>query len=187
VHSPLSRVLHHPCFTFLKRLSHTADSQDQRHRMVPASRPLMTLTDTRRPDYILPPLIAANPRAQEVFVRAMDAAWRAKNELLDMGVPLDAALYVLPNAKALRFHETGSLLFLSQKWLQRTCLSAQEEIYRASMEELKQVRTVHPRLTAFMGPPCALRAGRATPICTEGRHFCGIPVWRTFPRVERRV
>jgi hypothetical protein len=32
-----------------------------------------------------------------------------------------------------------------------------------------------------------LWAGRATPIRTEGQHFCGIPVWRTFPSVERRV
>ena len=47
VHSPLARAMHHASYTFLKKLSHTADSQDQRHRMVPASRPLMTLTDTR--------------------------------------------------------------------------------------------------------------------------------------------
>lgn len=187
VHSPLTRTLHHPTYTFLKRLSHTADSQDQRHRMVPASRPLLSLTDTARPDYVLPPLIAANQRAHEVFVRAMDAAWAAKNRLLDMGVPLRDALYLLPNAKTLRFYQTGSLLYLAHKWVQRTCFNAQEEIYRASMEELEQVRTVHPRLTAFLGPPCVLRAGRATPICTEGQHFCGIPVWRTFPHVERRI
>jgi thymidylate synthase ThyX len=187
VHSPLARALHHPCYTFLKRLSHTADSQDQRHRMVPASRPLMTFTDTERPDYVVPQLIAANAVAQDLFVRAMEAAWSAKNRLLDMGVPLELALYVLPNAKALRFHETGSLLYLAQKWVQRTCLNAQEEIYRASMDELEQVRSVHPRLAAFLGPPCVLRAGRATPVCTEGQHFCGVPVWRTFPEVVRRI
>ena len=54
VHSPLGRAMHHASYTFLKRLSHTADSQDQRHRMVPASRPLMTLGDTVRPDYVTP-------------------------------------------------------------------------------------------------------------------------------------
>ena len=31
VHSPLTRALHHASYTYLKRLSHTADSQDQRH------------------------------------------------------------------------------------------------------------------------------------------------------------
>ncbi len=187
VHSPLARAMHHASYTFLKRLSHTADSQDQRHRMVPASRPLMTLTDTARPDFVTPPLIARNARALEVYVGAMESAWSAKNRLLDMGVGLEHALYLLPNAKALRFYETGSLLYLAHKWVMRTCFNAQEEIYRASMDELDQVRALHPRLARHMGPPCVLRHDRITPTCTEGEHFCGIPVWRSFPEVERRI
>ena len=187
VHSPLTRAMHHATYTFLKKLSHTADSQDQRHRMVPASRPLMTLTDTATPDFITPPLVRANARAQEVYARAMERAWAAKNRLLDMGVPLETALYLLPNSVALRFHESGSLLYLAHKWVMRTCFNAQEEIYRASMDELDQVRAVHPALVKYMGPPCVLRAGRITPTCTEGEHFCGVPVWRNFPNVERRL
>jgi thymidylate synthase ThyX len=185
VHSPLTRAMHHATYTFLKKLSHTADSQDQRHRLVPASRPLMTLTDTARPDYITPPLVAANAQALEVYTQAMERAWAAKNRLLDMDVPLESALYLLPNAVALRFHESGSLLYLAHKWVMRTCFNAQEEIYRASMDELDQVRAVHPALAKHMGPPCVLRAGRITPTCTEGEHFCGVPVWRSFPNVER--
>jgi thymidylate synthase ThyX len=185
VHSPLARALHHPAYTFLKKLSHTADSQDQRHRMVPASRPLMTLTDTRKPDYVLPPLVAANQEARQVYEEAMARAWAAKSRLLEMGVPLEQALYVLPNARALRFHESGSLLYLAHKWVMRTCFNAQEEIYRASMDELEQVRAVHPRLARHMGPPCVLRHGHVTPTCTEGEHFCGVPVWRSFPDVVR--
>ena len=185
VHSPLTRALHHSSYTFLKKLSHTADSQDQRHRMVPGSRPLMTMTDTARPDYVTPPLVAADPRALAVYQEAMARAWAAKNRLLELGVPLESALYVLPNAKALRFHESGSLLYLAHKWVMRTCFNAQEEIYRASMDELEQVRAVHPRLVRHMGPPCVLRHGRITPTCTEGEHFCGVPVWRSFPDVVR--
>jgi thymidylate synthase ThyX len=187
VHSPLARALHHSTYTFLKKLSHTADSQDQRHRMVPASRPLLTLTDTVRPDYVTPPLVRRNPRALEVFEQAMATAWTAKNRLLEMGVEREAALYLLPNATALRFHESGSLVYLAHKWVMRTCFNAQEEIYRASMDELEQVRAVHPRLARHMGPPCVLRAGRITPTCTEGDHFCGVPVWRSFPDVVRPI
>jgi thymidylate synthase ThyX len=185
VHSPLGRAMHHAAYTFLKKISHTADSQDQRHRMVPASRPLMTLTDTRRPDFITPPLVQANPEALAVYQEAMDRAWTAKNRLLEMDVPLDQALYLLPNAKALRFHESGNLLYLAHKWVMRTCFNAQDEIYQASMDELEQVRAVHPRLARHMGPPCVLRYQRTTPTCTEGDHFCGIPVWLGFPEVER--
>ena len=186
-HSPLMRALHHPTYVFEKRLSHTADSQDQRHRMVPASRPLMTFADTTRPDYITPRLIAANPQAKAVYDAAMQEAWAAKNRLLEMGVPLEHALYVLPNAKTLRFVESGSLLALLHKWTLRTCFNAQEEIYLASMDEIAQVRELHPRIGRHIGPPCVVRNGLISPRCTEGSHFCGVPVWRDFPNAVRRL
>ncbi len=187
VHAPLMRALQHANYTFAKKISHTADSQDQRHRMVPGSRPLLTLSDTREPDYITPMLLDRNARAKEVYERAMHDAWKAKNELLDRGVPAEIALYVLPNAKSIRLVESGSLLHLLHKWTMRTCFNAQEEIYRASMDELDQLRQVHPQFAKYIGPPCYLRAGITTPICTEGSHFCGVKVWLNFPNVERQI
>ena len=187
VHAPLMRPLQHANFTFAKKLSHSADSQDQRHRMVPGSRPLLVLTDTSAPDFITPMLIRDNLRARQVYERAMHDAWAAKNELLDRGVPKEFALYLLPNAKAIRLVESGSLLHLLHKWTMRTCFNAQEEIYQASMEEVAQVRAAMPELAPYIGPPCYVRAGIATPICTEGSHFCGVKVWQEFPHIERRI
>jgi thymidylate synthase ThyX len=186
-HSPLMRALHHATYVFEKRLSHTADSQDQRHRMVPASRPLMTFADTASPDYITPRLIAANARARAIYDEAMTEAWAAKNRLLALGVPLEFALYVLPNAKTLRFLESGSLLALLHKWTLRTCFNAQEEIYLASMDEIAAVRALHPRIGRHIGPPCVIRNGLISPRCTEGSHFCGVPVWKDFPAAVRRL
>ncbi len=185
--SPLMRALHHVTYVFEKRLSHTADSQDQRHRMVPASRPLMAFTDTRDPDYITPRLISSNTEAYSLYKEAMEHAWEAKNRLLDLGVPLEFSLYLLPNAKALRFIESGSLLALMHKWTMRTCFNAQEEIYLASMDELAQVRVAHPRIARHIGPPCVIRNGLVSPRCTEGSHFCGVPVWNDFPAAVRRL
>jgi thymidylate synthase ThyX len=187
VHAPIMRALQHANFTFAKKISHTADSQDQRHRMVPGSRPVLMLSDTRSPDYVVPMLIAGNARAREVYERAMADAWTAKNELLDRGAPLEIAIYLLPNAKSIRLVETGSLLHLLHKWTMRTCFNAQEEIYQASMQEVEQVRAVLPSLGRYLGPPCYIRAGVATPICTEGSHFCGVKVWEEFPKIERRI
>lgn len=186
-HSPLMRTLQHASYTFRKRLSHSADSQDQRHRMVPGSRPLMAFVDTMTPDVVTPRLIAANPAALAEYQAAIAAAWKAKNRLLELGVPLEYALYVLPNAKMIRFVESGPLIALLHKWTMRTCFNAQEEIYLASMEELEQVRARHPRLMRFVGPPCVVRNGLISPRCTEGTKFCGVPVWRDFPNVERRL
>jgi thymidylate synthase ThyX len=187
VHAPMMRALQHANYTFAKKISHTADSQDQRHRMVPGSRPLLTLADTREPDYVTPMLLANNPRAKEIYDRAMQDAWTAKNHLLYRGVPPEIALYLLPNAKAIRLYESGSLLHLLHKWTMRTCFNAQEEIYQASMDEIAQLRELQPELSGYIGPPCHLRAGITTPICTEGSHFCGIKVWLDFPNISRRL
>ena len=186
-HSPLLRTLAHAHYTFRKKLSHTADSQDQRHRTVPGSRPLLSRTAPDRVDVIEPELVAGDPAARAVFREATEAAWDARRRLLALGVDPELALYVLPNALAVRFEESGTLLDLLHKWTMRTCLNAQREIYEASMEEIEQVRAVHPELVRHVGPPCFVRTGLARPRCTEGSHFCGVPVWRSFPDVSRRI
>jgi hypothetical protein len=186
-HSPLMRALAHAHYTFRKKLSHTADSQDQRHRTVPGSRPLLSRTVPAHVDVVEPGLVAEDPGCREVFREAVEAAWDARGRLLALGVPPDLALYVLPNAVAVRFEESGSLLGLLHKWTMRTCFNAQREIFEASMEEIEQVRAVHPELVRHVGPPCFVRSGLARPRCTEGSHFCGVPVWRSFPDVSRRI
>jgi len=186
-HAPVMRALDHAHYTFRKKLSHTADSQDQRHRMVPGSRPLLTRSVPAHADVVEPELIAADPACHALFVEHVEAAFDARARLLALGVDPELALYVLPNALAIRFEESGSLLHLLHKWTMRTCLNAQREIYDASMEEVAQVRAVHPQLMRHVGPPCVVRNGLVSPRCTEGTHFCGVPVWRSFPRLERRI
>jgi hypothetical protein len=55
------------------------------------------------------------------------------------------------------------------------------------MDEVEQVRARHPRIGRYIGPPCVIRNGLVSPRCTEGTHFCGVPVWRDFPAVVRRL
>ena len=186
-HSPLMRSLEHAHYTFRKKLSHSADSQDQRHRLVPGSRPLLSRTLPAYVDVIEPELVAEDPAAHALFRESVEDAFHARAELLRLGVPPELALYVLPNATAVRFEESGSLLQLLHKWTMRTCLNAQREIWEASMDELDQVRGVHPKLVRHVGPPCVVRSGLVSPRCTEGTHFCGVPVWRSFPKTERRI
>jgi thymidylate synthase ThyX len=186
-HVPVMRALAHAHYSFRKKLSHSADSQDQRHRMVPGSRPLLSRSVPDRVDVVVPELIAGDPACRALFQETVEAQWHARARLLALGVSPELALYVLPNALAVRFKESGTLLDLLHKWTMRTCLNAQWEIWQASMDELEQVRAVHPTLVEHAGPPCFVRDGHARPRCTEGTHFCGIPVWRSFPETERRV
>lgn len=184
-HSPIMRSLNHVYYTFLKKLSHSADSQNQRHRMVPGSRPFFSLVDSDTPDYFTPMLIERNQKAKALYDTFMEKIWDTKNTLIKKGEPKKYALYVLPNAVNVRFMESGSLLNLIHKWTLRTCLNAQEEIFDASMEEVKQVAQVHPFLAPFIGPPCVIRNGVVTPKCTEGDKFCGVTVWKQFPNIQR--
>lgn len=186
-HSPLTRSLNHIHYSFLKKLSHSADSQNQRHRMVPGSRPFFTMVDADEPDYYTPMLIRENAEAQDIYHTFMEKVWTQKQRLIEMGVPRRQAVYVLPNAVNIRFVESGSLLNLMHKWTLRTCLNAQEEIFEASMEEVKQVFQVHPFLEKYLGPPCVVRNGAIKPRCSEGNHFCGVPVWNQFPAVQRSL
>ncbi len=67
--SKLTRVLSHAHYTFQKKLSHTADSQDQRHRMTPASRPVLQAHFAPGlVDVVVPDLIAAVPEAHDRFL-----------------------------------------------------------------------------------------------------------------------
>lgn len=178
--SKLSRTMVHPHFTFRKKQSHTADSQDQRHRMTPGSRPiLMThfLADT--PDFITPPLIENSPEALEVYLKTQHEIWKGIRELLELGVEKEFALYLLPNSFPIRFEESGDLANYHHKWVHRLCYTAQEEIWRTCLEEVMQVEKVQPLLTHHIHPPCEMRfKANITPYCPEGDRFCGVPVWK---------
>jgi len=178
-HSKLARCLFHPHFSFHKRLSHTADSQDQRHRMTPASRPVLAAHYTGEPDYIRPDILDLSDECDDVYRRAMSETWEGINRLAEMGTETEFALYLLPNAVTLRFTESSDLLNLRHKHTMRLCYNAQEEIWRASVEEASQIREVHPTIGRYLLPPCGHRVlSRTKPICPEGARYCGVPVWK---------
>jgi flavin-dependent thymidylate synthase len=186
-HSPLMRILNNVYYVFKKKISHTADSQDQRHRMVPACRPMLSKTHTEKPDFEIPFIVGRNEQAKEIYERTMQMLWDAKNKLIANGVDASDACYLLPNAVNLRFTQSGSLLNFLHKWRLRTCFNAQLEIYDSSIDEIKQVSEVHPRLVKYVGPPCLSRhkAGIEGHPCPEGPRWCGISVWMNFPNVKR--
>lgn len=177
--SKIGRTLFHAHYSFAKKISHTADSQDQRHRMVPGSRPLLSRHYTGKPDYIVPLVIAGSDALGEFYAASMARSFKAINDLVSDGVALDTALYLLPNAFPVRFEESGDLLDLHHKWKARSCYTAQEEIFFATLDELEQVRSVHPKIAEHILAPCYLRSRAGVkPYCPEGERYCGIPVWR---------
>jgi len=176
--SKLSRTLFHVHYTFRKKISHTADSQDQRHRMTPASRPVLEAHFTGRPDFITPKMIREVEEAQEIYAESMEKTFSGIVQLIERGLKKEFALYLLPNSFPIRFEESGDLLNLHHKWHTRACYTAQEEIFYATIDEIQAVQAVHPQLTKHILAPCYIRKKAGVkPICPEADRFCGVKVW----------
>ena len=178
-HAKLTRGMLHPRYTFRKKLSHTGDSQDQRHRMTPASRPVLLFQLTDSPDYIVPELVKHDEKALKVYQRIMDRSWEGISRLRRLGVSDELSAYLLPNAVSIRFTQSADLMNLWHKYAMRLCYNAQEEIWKASLDEAEQIAEINPRIGRYLLPPCGLRnlAG-LTPVCPEGKRYCGVPVWK---------
>ncbi len=188
MHTKLPRILQHVVYTFQKKLSHTADSQNQRHRTIVGSRPLIFKHWTDEPDYIIPALIASDAKALRIYTETMDTIFEQIKKFLQTSGNPEYASYLLPNAFPVRMVETGNLAYLRHKFAMRLCYNAQEEIWRISLQEWNEIRKIHPTLAHYLGPPCALRKmAELRPICPEGKRFCGIRVWELSPEEYTRL
>ncbi len=176
----LARSQYMLSFTFMTKLSHTADSQEQRQRMMPSARPLLEHVVSSTPDYITPALItAAGEKAVELYQETMALLWNYRNQLLELNVPEEMANYLLPNGLALRFRETVDLLNFRQKDVKRECLNAQEEIGRITVQQRSDIVNAFPELEDLFGPPCYHRfATGVKPYCPEGDRYCLVSVWK---------
>lgn len=190
-HGKLTRALHHAHYTFRRRLSLTADSQDQRHRMTPASRPVLSAQCDDEPDFVTPLLLRGSDcqPAREAYQQLMEQAWETMAALRRRGAPEEAVLYLLPNAARVRYTESSDLSHLRHKHLMRLCYNAQEEIWSASLEEARQIRELEPEIGNLLLPPCTARArARVRPLCPEGDRYCGVRVWKLdLDDYERRI
>jgi thymidylate synthase ThyX len=186
--SKVTRALSHASYTFKKRLSHTADSQDQRHRMTPASRPCLPAYLADEPDYVRPAIVYEDDAVGRAYDESMARSWDAIRRLRALGVSDEDRAYLLPNAVTLRFTESADLLHLHHKLKMRLCYNAQEEIWRASRDEALQIGEVNRRIGRYLLPPCTLRKlAHETPICPEGDRYCGVRVWKLDVADYRRV
>ena len=187
-HDKLTRAMHHASYTFRKKISHTADSQDQRHRMTPASRPVLIAHMDNTPDYITPALINQSKPATELFTTTMEQTWDSIAKLTTLGESSEFIAYVLPNAVSIRFTESSDLLNLHHKHAMRLCYLAQEEIWKASLDEALQITEINPLIGKFLLPPCTLRQIAGTkPFCPEGKRYCGEPVWNYDREDYKRI
>jgi flavin-dependent thymidylate synthase len=184
----LSKALNHVRYTFKKKLSHAADSQNQRHRTIHSSGFDLTNMDFSEPDYIIPKMISVDKRTKDRYSEMMEIIWTNINKLINIGISQKTVVYLLPNAVTIRLIESGNLLNYHHKYAMRLCYNAQEEIWQNSLDEVKQISEFHPNIGKYLLPPCTLRLfGNEHPVCPEGRRFCGIKAWQKELKEYERI
>ena len=121
-----------------------------------------------QPDVVLPDLIAAVPEARALYESDLRRDLEDHRAAVRRGVREEMALYLLPNAFPVRFLESGDLLHLHHKWVHRLCYTAQEEIWRASVEEVAAGARRAPALAKHIAAVHAAQAGRHHPVLPRG-------------------
>ncbi len=175
---PITQSLFMAHLTFATKLSHTADSQRQRHRMTPGATPFIEASYSGRPDYITPMIIRENDELKERYDLIMQKIYTNVERLIETGVPKEAALTLLPNAHAIRVVESGSLFDWAHRLKQRLCILAQEEIGFISIAQAQEILKLLPEAEHLLVAPCASAFWAGTGKCPEGVRWCGQPVWK---------
>lgn len=164
--------------TFATKLSHSADSQRQRHRTTPGATPTIAASYNGKPDYITPMIIREDMELKEKYDSIMVGIYENVENLIKAGVPKEAALMLLPNAHTIRVVESGNLFDWIHRFKQRLCILAQEEISFITVEQAQALLDVLPEAENLLLPPCALSQRAGTGRCPEEDRWCGQPVWK---------
>jgi thymidylate synthase (FAD) len=161
-------VLEHATFTLsIEGISRACSHQLVRHRMASYSQQSQRRVKLKGGDYIVPPSVAANAKAEEFYRDLMDAAWRGYAKLIEMGIPTEDARFVLPNSAKTNLVVTMNARSLLNFFELRCCLHAQWEIRELAYEMLRRAKKVAPLIFGSAGPPCEVRG-----ICPEKDTSC---------------
>lgn len=138
--------------------------QDQRHRSIRRSEPVLTGA------FYLPPLLkegGLSQTAQEYMQAYLDLSQKINPTL---------AMVIMPYGAMMRYQKETSVNALKHEQAKRLCWCAQEEIYHLSVL-LRQALEHHPvgqKLLPLLVPPCYAHK------CVEGVRYCGRQLNKTL-------
>ena len=172
-------ALEHASFTFaVDGVSRACTHQLVRHRVASYNQQSQRYVNFSHGDaFVVPPSVAANHEAEEVFVRAMSHAREAYDQLVELGMAegrsresaQEDARFVLPNAAESKIVVTMNARELRHFFAVRCCNRAQWEIRALAWELRGIVKQVAPALFFKTGPGCLYGT------CPEGKMTCGRP------------
>ncbi len=172
-------ALEHAVFTFaVDGVSRACTHQLVRHRVASYNQQSQRYVNFSHADsFVVPPAIAADAAAEQVFLRAMEQAREAYDRLVELGLAQgrsresvqEDARFVLPNAAETKIVVTMNGRELRHFFAVRCCNRAQWEIRALAWELRDRVKLLAPALFHKSGPGCLYGS------CPEGRMTCGKP------------
>lgn len=160
-------VLEHASFTFaIEDVSRVLTHQLVRHRIASYSQQSQRYVKLEDFPFIIPPEIEKNQQAREIFLVCAQKCMEAYNRLIESGLSIEDARYILPSAAKTNILVTMNARELHHFFSLRCCERSQWEIRELSKEMLKEVKKVAPNIFANAGPVCV--RGQ----CPEGDFSC---------------
>ncbi len=172
-------ALEHASFSFaVDGVSRALTHQLVRHRVASYNQQSQRYVNFGAGDsFIVPPSIAGNAEAEQVFLGAMEHARVAYDRLVELGLAegrtresvQEDARFVLPNAAETKIVVTMNARELRHFFHVRCCNRAQWEIRALAWEMRRMVKELAPNLFEHSGPGCLYGD------CPEGKMTCGKP------------
>lgn len=176
--------IEHVAFTFaIEGVSRSLTHQLVRHRIASYSQQSQRYVKLEQFEYIIPPEIAEDDTAKEIYIDAMEKSQKSYDEItsilkekyINRGMStlnaekkaIEDARYVFPNACETKIMVTMNARSLINFFEHRCCNRAQWEIHVLADEMLKKLKEVAPILFKNGGPKCV--KGH----CPEGTMTCG--------------
>jgi thymidylate synthase (FAD) len=161
-------VIEHSNFTFaISDVSRSLTHQLVRHRIASYAQQSQRYVNLKKPNYVIPPKIAANQVMKKAYQETMNIIWKQYNKLLEMNIPAEDSRYVLPNATCTNIIVTMNARSLLNFFELRCCLHAQWEIRKLANLMLKEIQKKAPIIFKNAGPTCKSKG-----FCSENNNEC---------------
>jgi thymidylate synthase (FAD) len=162
-------VLEHVSFTFaVEGISRVCTHQLVRHRIASYSQQSQRHVQVKETEFVIPPKILSDPHTKEIFEESLNLSFQAYQKLINSGISIEDARYLLPQASKSRLVFTMNARELWHFFELRCCEKAQWEIRTLAFWALRKVKEIAPNLFREAGPKCFHG------ICTES----DFPCWR---------
>lgn len=164
-------VAEHAVFTFqIEGISRACSHQLVRHRMASYSQQSQRYVTKNEHSYVIPDKITEcdkivwspifkeymNDSMEDIFIDLMDMCYTFYDFMIDNGIPMEDARYILPNACCTNITVTMNARELRHFFKLRLCKRAQWEIRELAESMYECVKNIAPVLFEGVGPACIM-------------------------------